>query len=497
MKVSVFAAVILAAGSVSAQTNTPVSRPISLQECLQKALEKNLDLRVARYEPQQAKLDLSGAYAGYDPTFFLGGQHGYSLSGGGLDPTTHLPTPATSIDSDSFSSSVLGGLLPGGMTYGLRGSISESYGTIGGTPTDQSRGSASVTLTQPLLKNFWVDSTRLNIRVAKNRLKHSELGLQQNIMSTVTTVEKAYFDLIAARENVKVQEKAVEIATALLNENNKRVEFGAMTPLDAQDAEAQAASSRADLIRAQQAWQTQLEVLKSLIGDDFAAWSEVDLVPIESLNTNRQPVDLQKSWGIALRQRPELLQSRLDVERQGVSLKYVRNQLLPQLDLVGSYGHNASGAREFTDAFDQLGKGSQPSYYYGAQISFPIGNVAARTAYKQGKLTLEALLLSLKRLEQNILVEVHNDVGTVEADFDKLEATRKSREFAEASLEAEQTRLQNGKSTTFTVLQKQSLVTTARANEIRAQADYNKAISELSLDEAMTLQRLGINLEVK
>ena len=498
MKISAMLALVigLAAGA-PAQTSTPEARAISLQDCIQDALAKNLDLRIARYSPRQAQLDLVAAYAGYDPTFFLGGQHNYSRSGGGIDPNTHLPTPTSQLESDSLSSSMLNGLLPWGTTYTLQGNLSETYGRIAGTPTDQSRGSASITLTQPLLKNSWINGTRLNIHVGKNRLKYSELTLKQNIMNTATAVEKAYYDLITARENVKVQEKAVEIAAALLNENKKRVEFGAMTPLDAQDAEAQVASSQAALIRARQVLGTQLEYLKSLISDDFAAWSNVYLVPVDPLTTNKQSFDLQQSWNTALTQRPDLLGAKLDVERQGVTLKYNRNQLFPELDLVGSYGHFASGAREFSGAIDQLGNGSQPGYYYGAQISFPLVGTGARAAYRKSKLTLETLLLDLKKLEQNILIQVHNDVGTIDADYDDLEASKKAREFAEAALEAEQVKLQNGKSTTYTVLQKQRDVTTARANEIAVLAAYNKALSQLSLDLAQTLDRLGINLEVK
>jgi len=498
MKISVLAVAMLGTTCLaSAQTNAPEVRHISLQDCIQDALAKNIDLRIARYSPKQAEVDLAAAYGGYDPNFSIGGQHNYSRSGGGIDPNTHLPVSTSALGTDSFNSSMLNGLTPWGTTYALQGSLSETAGQIASKPTDQSRGSASITLAQPLLKNFWIDGTRLNIRINKSKLKSSELGLKQTIMSTATTVEKAYYDLIAARENVKVQEKAVEIAVALLNENNKRVQFGAMTPLDAQDAEAQDASSQAALIRAQQALQTQLEVLKGLIGDDFATWSEVDLVPVDMLNTNRQSFDLQQSWGTALAQRPDLLQSKLDIEQQGITLKYNRNQLFPELDLVGSYGHNASGVREFSGAIDQLGSGSQPSYYYGAQISFPLFNTSARAAYRKGKLALETLLLDLKKLEQTILIQVHNDIGTINTDYDNLEASRKASAFAEASLNAEQTKLQNGNSTTFTVLQKQSLLTTARASEIQALTDYNKAIAQFNLDKAQTLEHLGITLEVK
>jgi len=496
MKVFGILAVLAAAVlTTPAQTNAPQARNISLTDCIQAALEKNLDLRIARYTPQQARYDLRAAYAGYDPAFSASGQHGFNRSGGGFSAVLGTNSPTFVSDRNSFDSS-LGGLLPWGLNYTLSGNVSESYG-IQRTPFDSSSGSAAVTLNQPLLKNFWIDNTRLNVRIAKNQVKFSELGLRQSINSTATLVEKAYFDLIAARANVQVQEKAVELAVALLNENKKRVEVGAMAPLDAQDAEAQAASTAAALIRAQLVLRTQLEVVKGLIGDDFAAWSETDLVPVDLLSTNRQLFDLQQSWTIALTQRPDLMQARINIENQGITLKYNRNQLFPQLDLVGSYGHNAGGVREFTSAFDELRRGNKPSYYYGAQISFPIVNIAARAAYKQGKLTLESLLLTLKQLEQGIMIEVHNDIGTVNADFDNMEASRKAREFAEAALAAEQTKLQNGKSTTYTVLQKQRDLTTARAAEVQALANYNKDLSELSFDKSTTLERLGIDLEMK
>ncbi len=496
MKISATLALVLGLGTIApAQTHPPEVRRISLQDCIQAALAKNLDLRIARYSPKQAQLDLAAAYADYDPLFSLGGQHSYSLTGGGYSSITGTNTLASTSSRDDFNSS-LKGKLPWGLGYTLSGDVSETSG-FQKLPFDQSAGSTAITVNQPLLKNFWIDNTRLNIRVNKNKLKSSELGLKQTLMSTATSVEQAYYDLIAARENVKVQEKAVEIAAALLNENNKRVQFGAMTPLDAQDAEAQVASSQAALIVAQHTLGSQLEKLKGFISDDFAAWSEVELLPVDALATNRQSFDLQQSWAAALTQRPDLLQARLDVENQGVTLKFNRNQLFPELDLVGSYGHNANGARGFGGAFDQLGNGSQPGYFYGAQISLPLFNTDARAKFRQGKLTLETLLLTLKKQEQTVLITVHNDIGAINADYDNLTASRKAREFAEAALEAEQVKLQNGKSTTYTVLQKQRDVTTARASELSALTTYNKDLSQLSLDKAQTLERLGINLEVK
>ena len=481
-----------------AQTNSPDVRTLSLDECIQSALQRNLDIQISRYVPSLATLDLKAAYAGYNPSFSISGAHNYSMTAGGFNPQLATLQAGTSADGNTFNSS-LGGLAPWGLNYNLAGNISEFYGTAGPdqTPFDQSRGQAGFTLTQPLLKNFWIDSTRLNIRVAKNRVKYSELTLKQQIMQTATTVENAYYDLIYDRENVKVQQKAVELALQLVVENRKRVEVGALAPLDAQQAEAQAASSEATLIAAKSALAVQEHLVKQLITDDYSRWADRSIEPSGMLAAPRQFFNLQDSWSKGLTERPDLLQAKLDIERQGVTIKYNHNQLFPELDLVGTYGHTAAGFSEFNTSFGQLRDGTFPYYSYGAQLTFPIGNTAARAAYKSSKLVLEQFVLTLKKLEQSIMVAIDNDIKQAESSYKQVAATRTAREYAAAALDAEQKKLDSGKSTTYTVLQMQRDLTTARGNEIQALDNYNKALSQLSMDEGTTLQRLGINFEAK
>ena len=479
-----------------AQTNAPDVRVLSLQDCIQSALQKNLDLQIARYIPPLALNDLQAAYAGYDPGLSLGGAHNYSMTSGGFNPQINTLTASTTSDANSFNGSI-GGLVPWGLNYSLSGNISEAYGTAAGSPFDQSRGQAGISLTQPLLKNFWIDQTRLNIRVAKNRVKYSELTLKQQVMQTVTTVESAYYDLIYDQENVVVQQKAVELALQLVTENKKRVEVGALAPLDEQQAEAQAASSQAALIAARSALAVQEHLVKQLITDEYSRWSSVKLEPSESLSSPRQFFNLQDSWSKGLTQRPDLLQAKLDIERQGVTIKYNYNQLFPELNVVGTYGHTAAGFSEFSSSLYQIQQGSLPYYSYGGTLTFPIGNHSARAAYRGSKMTMEQLVLTLKKLEQNIMVQIDNDIKQAEANYQQVAAAKTAREYAAAALDAEQKKLESGKSTTYTVLQMQRDLTSARGTEIQALDNYNKSLSQLSLDEGTTLQRLGIVFEGK
>jgi len=468
------------------------------------ALQHNLDLQIDRYNPQISLYNLRGAYGAYDPALFLSGQHdhneaGSQILGGGFT------IPGSVSDQNSFSGNV-SGVAPWGMNYSVQANAADNYGssfavatngTIFSFPFENSSSRASFTVSQPLLKNLWIDGNRLTIHVAKNRLKYSELTLKLQIMQTITALEQAYYDLIYNLENVLVQQKAVELAERLVTENRKRLEVGALAPLDLQSAEAQAATTRAAVIAATTQLGTQERLVKSQITDQYSSeWVNVTLEPSVKLGAPAPVVNLQDSWSKGLAQRPELLQAKLDIERAGIQLKYDQNQLWPELDVFGSYGYNGSGA-EFSGALYDLQQMGRPLWTYGGRITVPLSNAKARNSYKADKANMQQLVLALKQLEQNTMILIDNDIGTIRANYDQVQATRSAREFQEAALEAEQKKLESGKSTTYTVLQVQRDLTTARGNEIQALDNYNKGLSQLSLHEGSTLERLGINLEVK
>jgi outer membrane protein TolC len=531
-------ALMAATLAVFSQTNPPAnSRELSLQDCIELALKHNLALKIDRYNPELQLFGLDAYYGYYDPTLTLSGQHDQSLSGEQL-LSGGFSVAGSKRDDDSFDAA-LNGYLPSGATYTL-GTLSplvNAYGVSGTTvndtnnplfatstpvvifsngvpvssgtivrtnfaqvagiaPFESSGGNVGITVSQPLLKNFWIDAPRLNIQVAKNRLQYSEITLRLNIITTITTLEQAYFDLIYYRENVLVQEKAVELAERLVAENRKKLEVGTLAPLDLQSAEAQAASSRAAVIQARSQLGTQERAVKQLITDSYREWADVELVPAGTLTAQPPIVNLQDSWSKGLTQRPELLQAKLDVEQAGIQLKYDRNQLFPQLDVFATAGYAGAG-KEFSDALHNIEERNLPFYTYGGRLVFPLSNAAARNNYKAGKATLEQKVLTLKSLEQQVMIDIDNDIGNIRAGYDQVIANRAAREYQEAALDAEQKKLESGKSTTYTVLQVQRDLTTARGAEIQALDTYNKSLSQLSLHEGSTLERLGIKFEVK
>ena len=488
--VSIFLSAVLAA---VAQTNTNLDagapRSMSLQDCIQQALQHNLDLQIDRYNPQISLYNLNAAYGGYDPTFSISGRHNYDKSG----PDGFPPSVS---DENSFNSGI-GGSLPWGLQYDFSGNVSDTYGPSYSGTNENSGGNVSVQLTQPLLKNFWIDSTRLTIRVAKNRLQYSEQGLRGQIITTVSAVADAYYELIYAQDNVNVQQDALDLAQTQLDQDKQRLQIGTLAQLSVQQDESQVAQNKASLITAQYALVTDQNTLKNLLCDtNYLSWHDTDIRPTEMLTAPPQSFDLQNSWSKGMTGRPDLLQAQLNVEQQGIQLKFYRNQLFPELDLTGTYGYNGAST-EFSGTFNQYGEGDRPFYSYGAQLSVPLSNVGPRNQYKSTKATLEQIILQLKQLEQNVMVEIDNAVKQAQSSYESVDATRQARIYAEEALDAEQKTYVVGKATTFEVLQYQNNLTTARGQEIRALANYEEALANLAAQEGSTLERNNIDIQAK
>jgi outer membrane protein TolC len=487
-----------ASTNMVAGTNTVAGRPMSLLDCIQQSLTHNFDVQIERYNPQIALYDLNAAYSGYDPTFTLSGVHDHNNSG-----TTYQngQVVAAQVSDQNIYKSGFNGGTPWGMTYGLNGDItgsSVSYPNSTNAGFQNNSGKVVFNVNQPLLKNFWIDNTRLNIRAAKNRLKFSEQGLRLQLITSVTAVIDAYYELVFAQQNVQVQQEALSLSQTQLDQDRQRVKIGTLAVLSVQQDESQVAQNQASLIAAQSTLDTAENTLKNLLTDRYSQWHDTDIQPTATLEAVPQSFDLQNSWNAGLNQRPDLIQAKLNVEQQGIQLKYARNQLYPELDLTGSYGYNGSGGLNgYNGTFTQLGQANAPLWSYGAALTLPLSNVGARNQYRSTKATLQQVLLQLKQFEQNVMVQIDNAVKTAESKYESVQATRQARIYAEIALDAQQKTYAVGKATTFEVLTYQNNLTAARSAEIRALADYNEALASLAQQQGTTLEQYNVDFQTK
>ncbi len=505
-QLSALAAAALLAPALLHAADRPV-KAVSVDECVQQALLKNLDIRIARFLPDLTRINLKGAYGAYDPNFTFGAGYDFNRSAG-TQLAPGIISPALEQHQDSFNSG-FNGLLPTGTRYDLRGNVLRNRGDRSGGAVLPGEwgyfdyfGGATATVTQPLLKNFWIDNARWTIQLGKKTVNQDEQALRLQIINTATDVLIAYYNLSASRENVTVQEKALELAERSLAENKKRVEVGAMAPLEEKQAEALVASSKADLLSARQSYRIAQNTLKSLLTDDFGG-DDTQLEPSEKLVPTPYVFNRQDSWHKGLTMRPDILQSKIELEKQQITLRFRKNQLFPQLDVDASYGASGRSSRwpgngttgGTGDFFDQIGDRDNPRYGAGVTLTFPLSNRAERNRLKASKLELERLLLRLKQLEQTIMVSIDNSILNAQTAFERVEATKQARSYAEQALDAEQKKLENGKSTSFVVLRLQRDLTSARSDEFRAVADYFRSLAVLHRDEGATLESLGIQFD--
>lgn len=478
-------------GSAQTPSQTATTRTLTLQECVQLALQHNLSLQISRIDPQRSFYDLEASYQVYDPTLTAHYNYRDSTSPGGFISGTTVASPANATKTDDFALD-LGGTVP--LNTGLQYDITGGGSYQRPLRNAEYSGNAGISLTQPLLRNFRIDASRQTILVARKDLKISELGLAREVMTVVTDVEKVYYELIAAEESVKVQEKALQLAEKLYEENRKRVEVGALAPLDEKQSASQVASRKADLQSAQQTLATQENVIKQLISDDYVAWHSVDIRPAERLAAEPVTLSVEDSWKRGLSMRPDFLSAKQAVERQDIVVRYQKNQLYPSLNLIGGYalaGRNIG----YSETFRNVGDRDNPTYTLGLTLSMPLSNRGPRNRYRSSQATFDQQVLKLKQQEQAILVTIDDSIKRAQSSYERVGSTREARFYAEAALDAEQKKLENGKSTSFNVLQLQRDLTDARSQEIRALADYNKNLSQLALDEGSTLDRNRVVLE--
>jgi outer membrane protein len=485
---------LLAGWDAAAQLSMPpkTNWVVNSDELIRIALTNNLSILLSEIQPQIDQFSLNGLYGAYEPTVTANATHSYDSFPGGIYTQAGLVYPPTTEQINSYTPG-LSGISPWGLSYTLTGPLAEE--NVAGAP-DLYNSSPQVQLSQPLLKNFWIDNTRYQISLSKTTLKIDQLALLNQIMTVVNNMKAAYYTLISDRELVGVQEIAVKLAEETWHEDEQRVQAGALAPLDEKQAESQAANARSDLLTARATLAAQENVIKSLLGVRTDHWINYTPVPAERLVAVPENPDLRECWRTAMEKRPDMLQAKLKADAQHVLIKLDFNQLFPEVDLVGNYGRNATELT-FNGNLETIRQGTYPYYSYGVMLTVPLGNTTARSKYKADKAALRQLLLQIKQVELTIIPAIDNDVTKIRTDLLKIDSTRQARLYAEEALEAEQTRLQHGKSTSFVVLQLQQTLTARRSDEIQAMCNYNIDLDQLAFDEGIILERNHIDLRMR
>ena len=487
----------VAAEEIQAQTPA-VDEPLvlSLRDAIRNALEQNLELAVERQNPEIRRPEITVEKARFDPSLRLGVKGGKTIrpSASAADVAILGAGAVSPIESNSLQYDLgIEQQWSSGGRYTLAWDVTRQGGVS--TVFDPNFGSAlSVTVTQPLLKGFGPAVNRTDLILAQNNFSVSRAAFERKAAEIAAGVEEAYWELVYLRKNYKVELEKRRSAQELFAMNRAKVEQGLIAPIEILVAEAAVADREEDVLSAEKQVRDAEDRLRRDMNVSASALQDIPIIPADEPSVAPAEVRIREAVDTALDERRDLREARLELKNREQSVLQTRNQARPALDFEGTAGLNGLGST-YADDLDRLSSRDFYSWEAGVVFTLPLGNRAARSAYIRQKMELEKTALNLKKLEQDVMVELKEAVRSVETDQRRIVTTGKSRALADKKLETETERLRLGLSTTQNVLEFQKDLAEAQRREIRAIVDYNKSQTRLARARGTLLRDRGIVLE--
>jgi len=379
-------------------------------------------------------------------------------------------------------------------------------------------------MTQHLMQGFgFLPNTRL-IRLTKNNREISDVAFRLQIITTVDQIENMYWDLVFAYENVRVQQESLAFAQRTLSDTEKQVQIGSLAPIEVVRARSTVATDQQNLIQAQNNLQLEQLLMKNALSrtlvDPVLADAEVIPTSTIALPDQETVIPTQDLVNDALGHRPELAESRIDLNNRQINDKAIRNAMLPTLDAFAYYGGTGlAGAQNpanlcaneppqeaalgfcsptpvptssYTNGLNELVNSTAPDKGVGLTLTIPIRNRNADALQVRAELEYRQAQMRLQQIENQIRIEVRNAQFTLQQNRAAVAAAQAAAELGRQSLDAEQKKLNLGASTSTLVLQNQSALATNESNLVSAMAAYERSRIELDRATGLLLDHAGI-----
>jgi outer membrane protein len=549
---------------------------LSLSDAVTLALENNLDLAIARFNLSIADTDIMRAKSGESvrgvatglvqgtPGGGVGG-FGSGAPGAGAGGTSGgaggagtgasglvQSTLGTGTPIDSFDPIITGGMnidhakYPESSTvlYGVQslqqhtGVANFSYSQGFGSGTLMTLGFNNdritsnsgfailspevdsgfrLTLRQHLIAGFGFGPNLRFIHIARNNREISDVAFRGQVIATVSQIQNIYWDLVNAYEDVKVKERALELAEKTLSDDREQVKIGAIAPMEVMKAESEESARSQDLLLSQNGLQLQELLVKNAITRDLSdpVLASASVIPTDTMSVPAgEPVTpLQDLLADAQAHRPELAEARMDLNNREITRKTAANALKPALDLIAWYGaYGLAGVQTrpsqyqgppippvgtsgYSSAFTDLFKNNSPDYAVGLNLTIPLRNRGAQADQIRSQLEYRQAQLHLQQLQNQIGIEVRNAQFALLQNRSRVEAARKARALAQQTFDVEQKKKALGASTSNLVLQADRDLAQAESNFVEAMSTYEKSIVELDRATGLTLAHSGIEIE--
>jgi outer membrane protein TolC len=382
-------------------------------------------------------------------------------------------------------------------------------------------------LSQHLLQGFgFVPNDRL-IRITKNNREISDVAFRLQVITTVDQIENLYWNLVYAYENVRVAQESLAFAQKTLSDTQKQVQIGSLAPIEVVRAQNTVAADQQSLIQAQTNLDLQQLLMKNAVSRTLQdpALVSAEVIPTTTMALPQQEpvVPVQDLINEALQHRADLVENRIDLTNRELSIKAIKNALLPSLDLFAYYGGSglggvlspgapvctsstpkgtfcatvppafvSGGPVSYGGALNQLVDSTAPDKGMGVTLNIPIRNRQAQSVQVRSQLEYRQAQMRVQQLENQVRIEVRNAQFSVTQNRAAVQSAQAAVDLAKQSLDAEQKKYNLGASTSTNVLNYQSQLATAESNLVSAMAAYEKAQIEIGRATGLLLENAGI-----
>jgi outer membrane protein TolC len=499
---------------VNGQTVRPTTGPdldlepivrMGLHEIIHRAVANNHDVKVAAYQPAIEGARVIEALANFDPVFFtnLQYQQKHELSAGTIFNSFTGGSPYTSfiLDSDlgTLQTGVQQNLASGGQ---LQLQYQATYNWFLPQQTQFSpfyENDLTLSITQPLLRNFGYDVNHAQIVINRLNQKVSRLEFRKSVEQNVADIEKAYWQLVQAVRDIRIQEQLIvqteQTYNVLFNRMQQKID---VSPLQVAQAQTQLELRRSQLIQFKAQARDLSDQIKGLMSDpEYPVTSNVLILPADEPIDEPIDFDLQDEINTAMENRLELGEQQLKVDAAVVTVSVAKNNLLPQFDFVGSVGPQSVNS-DFGLTFTGLDF-SHVDFTVGFKLQMPIGNRAARAIYQRSLYQHMQAIEQYRSNIETVAVDVKTAARAVQTTWEVSRSSRRSRFAAEDALKRIDTRESSGEPLTPEFvqlkLQIQDALAESRQNEAEAISNYNIALSTLEKAKGTILRYDNVVLQ--
>jgi outer membrane protein TolC len=472
---------------MSARTVPPGPLQLTVTEAILLCLENNRELEVQRLNPSIRQTFEDQERAVFDPEadaeVSAGRIKGERLARSGSDTEDFTTDTADGIIS-------LEQYFPTGTTVALEAGTQMNDSSLYDDTFYETR--LGLTVNQALLRGYGTDVNLARLQQARLETRMSEYELRGFTEFLVAEVERIYWDYALARRQIEIVEESLKVARQQLDETKELIAVGRLARAELAAVQAEVAAQEQALIEARANKESiRLQLLRLLNPAGPGIWQrEVDLIHQPTLPEIKLE-DVESYVAVSMRMRPILNQARLEILRGNVELVKTQNGLLPLLDLFITLGKSGY-ANSFGVSISNITKDRYDALA-GVRFNYPVFNRDAKAIHRRALLTREQAQKALENLSQLVEVDVRTAHIAVNRTKQQIAASSVTRMFDEEKLRTESEKLRVGKSTSFLVAQAQRDLLVSRIAEVRALANYLKALIDLYRQDGSLLERRGIS----